>query len=422
MNLAEKRCNFFEEVTPPKESDAPVELTPGVITDGLIVCAVITALFAGWRQGAFSSILSTVGVVAGLICGAALAPTVMGLTDALALRLLLGIGTVILLVGIGNIVGGILGGALRDQMRWKATMRIDSAIGAVFQALATLIVVWLVAIPVASGLSGPIAEGVRNSKVLSFVDNNTPSALATLPSKISAMLDDSGLPPLVSPFTQAESRNVAAPAIKVEDVELVERLRPSVIHVMGESERCARRLMGSGFVVDSNHVITNAHVVAGTSQVRLDTVTGIFDAEVVYYNPGLDIAVLKSDAIDLPALQWAPEVAQSGDDAIVMGFPQSGPFEAAPARIADRIEISGPDIYATGRVERESYTARGTIRQGNSGGPMVDTEGNVLGVVFGSAVDTSDIGYALTAKEVREALGDIAALNTPVDTRECVLN
>lgn len=407
---------------PTTESEPPVELTPGVITDGLIVFAVIGALLAGWRQGAFSSILSTIGVVAGLICGAALAPTVMGLTDALALRLLLGIGTVILLVGIGNIVGGILGGALRDQMRWKATMRIDSAVGAVFQALATLIVIWLVAIPVASGLSGPVAEGVRNSKVLSFVDNNTPSALATLPSKISAMLDDSGLPPLVSPFTQAESRNVAAPAIKVEDTALVERLRPSVIHVMGESERCARRLMGSGFVVDHNHVVTNAHVVAGTSQVRLDTVTGIFDAEVVYYNPGLDIAVLKSDAIDLPALQWAPEVAKSGDDAIVMGFPESGPFEAAPARIADRIEISGPDIYATGRVERESYTARGTIRQGNSGGPMVDTEGNVLGVVFGSAVDTSDIGYALTAKEVLEALGDVAALNTSVDTRECVLH
>lgn len=399
-----------------------MELTPGVITDGLIIVAVIAALIAGWRQGAFSSILSTVGVVAGLICGAALAPTVMGMTDAVALRLLLGLGVVILLVGIGNIVGGILGGALRDQIRWKTTMRLDSAVGSVFQALATLIVVWLVAIPLASGLPGPIADGVRNSKVLGFVDDNTPPVLSTLPSKISAMLNESGLPPLVSPFTQADSASVAAPAIKVENTELVEQLRPSVIHVMGESQRCARRLMGSGFVIDRNHVITNAHVVAGTSTVRLDTVAGVYDSEVVYYNPDLDIAVLKSDGIDLPALTWAPQAAQSGADAIVMGFPESGPFEAAPARIADRIAISGPDIYATGRVERESYTVRGTIRQGNSGGPIVDNNGNVLGVVFGSSVDTSDIGYALTAQEVQTALGNIAALNTPVSTQECVIN
>lgn len=392
-----------------------------MITDGLIIVAVIAALFAGWRQGAFSSILSTIGVVAGLICGAALAPTVMGMTDAVALRLLLGIGVVILLVGVGNIVGGILGGALRDQIRWKTTMRLDSAVGSVFQALATLIVAWLVAIPLASGLSGPVADGVRDSKVLGFVDENTPSALATLPSKISAMLNESGLPPLVSPFTQSGSTSVEAPAIKVENTALVEQLRPSVIHVMGESERCARRLMGSGFVIDSNHVITNAHVVAGTSVVRLDTVAGVYDSEVVYYNPGLDIAVLKSDGINLPALKWAAKEAESGEEAIVMGFPESGPFEAAPARIADRIAISGPDIYATGRVERESYTARGTIRPGNSGGPIVDNNGDVLGVVFGSSVDTTDIGYALTAKEVQNALGDIAALNTPVDTQECVL-
>lgn len=105
-----------------------------------------------------------------------------------------------------------------------------------------------------------------------------------------------------------------------------------------------------------------------------------------------------------------------------MGFPESGPFEAAPARIADRITISGPDIYATGRVERESYTVRGTIRQGNSGGPMVDTSGNVLGVVFGASVDNSDIGYALTAQEVRSQVGDASQLATPVDTGQCVLS
>ncbi len=103
-----------------------------------------------------------------------------------------------------------------------------------------------------------------------------------------------------------------------------------------------------------------------------------------------------------------------------MGFPESGPFEAAPARVSDRITISGADIYSNGRVEREAYTVRGSIRKGNSGGPMVDTEGNVLGVVFGASVDSSDIGYVLTAQEVQNIVGDIAAMESPADTQKCV--
>ena len=120
---------------------------PGVLTDGLLVIALLLALWGGWRQGAFASVLSTIGVVFGLICGAGLAPKIMGLTDSTALRFLLGLGTVVLLVGMGNLVGGLLGAGVRDNMRLKSAQRIDSTIGAVFQALATLIVAWLVAIP-----------------------------------------------------------------------------------------------------------------------------------------------------------------------------------------------------------------------------------------------------------------------------------
>jgi len=179
--------------------------------------------------------------------------------------------------------------------------------------------------------------------------------------------------------------------------------------------------MGSGFVADKEHVITNAHVVAGTEEVWLDTVLGTFQADVVFYDPQLDIAVLRSEELTMAPLQWASATAVTGEDAIVMGFPNSGPFEAAPARISERLKIAGPNIYATGRVEREAYTARGSIRQGNSGGPMLNLDGQVLGVVFGASADESDIGYALTADEVKEAIGNIAALDTPVGTQECVV-
>lgn len=396
-------------------------MSAGSVVDTIIGIALILAILSGWRQGAFASVLSAVGVLAGLICGAAAAPFVMSWTDSTALRFLLALAVVILLAGLGNLTGGVLGASLRERMRLKSFLFVDSSVGAVFQALATLIVVWLVAIPLTTALqSTPVAVGIRNSKILSFTDNYAPSMLHTLPSRISAMLSESGLPPLVSPFSGNTSVRVEAPAIKVANTALVEQLRPSAVHVLGEAQGCDRRLMGSGFVIADDYVVTNAHVVAGTNLVALDTVTGLFDAEVVYYNAELDIAVLKANGLGLPTLNWADSPAETGDDAIVMGFPESGPFEAAPARINDRITISGPNIYASGRVEREAYTVRGTIRQGNSGGPMVNNNGTVLGVVFGASVDSSDIGYVLTAEEVRAAIGDITALNTIVDTGECV--
>ena len=395
-------------------------MTPAPLIDGLVVLAVVVAIVIGWRQGAFASVLSTVGVVAGLIVGAALAPPVMQLTDSVALRFLLGLGTIIMLVGLGNLVGGMLGATLRERMRMRSSQTIDSVIGALFSSAATLIVLWLISIPLATGLTGPLSQGIRNSVVLGAVDRYTPPALADLPSRITALLDDSGLPPLFAPFEEPPAREVAAPNIQVDDHALVERVRPSVVHIQGDSNECRRRLMGSGFVTVPDYVVTNAHVVAGTQSVRLDTVLGVRDAEVVYYNPGVDIAVLHAPELNLPALPWAPEPAVSGADAIVMGFPESGPFEAAPARVREELTISGPDIYATGRVEREAYTVRGTIRQGNSGGPMTDTSGNVLGVVFGASVDQTDTGYVLTADEVQRQIGDVTALTEPVDTQECV--
>lgn len=135
----------------------------------------------------------------------------MGLTDSTALRFLLAIGTVVLLVGLGNLIGAHLGAAIRDNIKFRSSRTLDSGLGAIFQVLATLIVVWLVAIPLATGLPGTVASGIRDSRILGFVDKYTPQGLDTLPSKIAAMLSESGLPPLISPFTGGSSVEVDAP-------------------------------------------------------------------------------------------------------------------------------------------------------------------------------------------------------------------
>ena len=392
-----------------------------LVVDVLIVIAVLLAVRVGWRQGALAAVLAAVGIIAGLVLGTVLAPLAMGLTDQAAVRFLLAVGVLILLVGLGQLVGTSLGMALRDRMRTRSGQRVDSSIGAVFQAAAAIVVIWLVSLPLASNLGGQPGQALRESRVLSSLNAVAPSRLAALPNGLAALLNESGLPPLVSPWERSGSGvEVDAPAVHIGDPELAERVRPSVIHVLGDAEACSRRLMGSGFVTEPDYVITNAHVVAGTDKVRLDTVLGLKEADVVYYNSDVDIAVLHSLGLDLEPLPWAEHAAVTGDDAIVLGFPQSGPFTAEPARVRDRLTIAGPDIYSTGRVERDAYTVRGSIRQGNSGGPMINPEGQVLGVVFGASVEDSDTGYALTADEVRGHVGDVTQLVDAIPTGSCV--
>ena len=130
--------------------------------------------------------------------------------------------------------------------------------------------------------------------------------------------------------------------------------------------------------------------------------------------------MLRAAQLGLPALRWAQGELAAGDDAVVMGYPKSGPFEASAARVRGKLEIAGPDIYTTGRVERETYTIRGNIRQGNSGGPLLTPSGEVAGMIFGASLDTSETGYALTAHQVQQRVGDVRSLTSPADTQACV--
>lgn len=390
-----------------------------VLVDVAVVAIVIVALIAGWKQGALGSIVSAVGIAAGLIVGLALAPVAMRATDSQAARVAILIGLNVVLVGLGNGVGAAAGGQLRDIVRGPVRW-IDSLFGAAFQGIVVALVLWFVSVPLASSLPGAVGDGIRGSRALTAIDAAAPSALSQLPARAAVILDQTGLPPLVSPFGAPRGAHVDAPDASVVSPEMVAQARPAVVQVMGDSASCQRRIMGSGFVIAEDYVLTNAHVVAGTSEVALDTVLGVKDAQVVFYDPEVDIAVVRAERLGIEPLRWADRPLVVGDDTVVMGYPLSGPFEAAPARIRGKFSISGPDIYVAGRVTREAYALRGTIRQGNSGGPLVDTAGDVVGMIFGASVDATDTGYALTSDQVRERIGDIAALTSPADTRGCV--
>ncbi|OMC41069.1 hypothetical protein A5744_19170 [Mycobacterium sp. IS-1264] len=213
---------------------------------------------------------------------------------------------------------------------------------------------------------------------------------------------------------------VDTPDADLANNPVVAATKSSVVTVRAVAPSCQKEQEGSGFVVADHTVMSNAHVVAGSDSVTVQDTDGTsYDATVVSYNPRVDISILTVPGLPAPPLAFANAPAATGTDALVMGFPDDSSFEATPARIREVIELTGPDIYRTTTITRQVYTIRGTVRQGDSGGPMVDLNGHVLGVVFGAAVDDAGTGYALTANEVSGELQNIGN-TTAAATGSCV--
>ena len=195
----------------------------------------------------------------------------------------------------------------------------------------------------------------------------------------------------------------------------------SVVRVQGVAPSCQRSIEGSGFVISPDHVLTNAHVVAGvTSRQTVTTETGrTLNATVVYYDPQLDVAVLWVPQLDLTPLQFGGG-ANPGDSAVVAGYPlDATTLHLVPARIGGIQNAQGPNIYETSTVTRQIYEIRAVVKSGNSGGPLLSPRGTVDGVVFAAAVGVSNTGFALTAAEVSADATAGAHLTSPVSTGAC---
>jgi S1-C subfamily serine protease len=181
---------------------------------------------------------------------------------------------------------------------------------------------------------------------------------------------------------------------------VVQNASRSVIKVLGTAPSCSRRIEGSGFVYAKERVMTNAHVVAGTERVEVETKSGRLAGTVVVYDPRRDLAVINVPGLRAPVMPFVEKPAATGANAIVLGYPLDGPYDAQSARVRDVSKITGPDIYDSGQeVTREIYTIRALVRSGNSGGPLVAPNGRVLGVIFAAAADNRNVGFAVTANE-----------------------
>ncbi|MDQ3988168.1 MAG: MarP family serine protease [Actinomycetota bacterium] len=387
--------------------------------DVLVLVLALVAATSGARQGMVTAIGSFAGVLVGAVLGVRFAPVLVSRLEDLAARVSFGVAIVVLLIALGETVGVSLGRIVRDRIDGERIRQVESALGAVVQGAAALAVAWLVALPLASSSYENLANAIRRSAVLQGVNAVMPEALRSLPAELTRLLDVSGFPDVLAPFAATPITEVPAADPALLGNPVVVQAQDSVLKVRGRADLCGRMLEGSSFVIAPERVLTNAHVVAGTDSVTVETADGTLDAEVVGYDPGTDVAVLEVDGLDAPVLPLSLEDAPSGLDVLVLGYPLDGPYTPSAGRVRDQIPLRGPDIYGSSTVTREVYTVRAQVRSGNSGGPLVDTSGQVRGLVFGAAVDDDDTGFALTAAEITDDIDSAPSLTEEVATGSC---
>lgn len=377
-------------------------MTPSQWLDVAVLAVAFIAAISGWRSGALGSLLSFVGVLLGAIAGVLLAPHLVSHIAAPRAKLFAALFLILALVVIGEVAGVVLGRAVRGAIRSRSIRTVDSVIGVGVQLVVVLTAAWLLATPLTQSKDQPeLAAAVRGSRVLAKVNEVAPPWLKTVPKRLSALLNTSGLPAVLEPFSRTPVIPVASPDPELASNPVVQATAPSVVKVRSLAPSCQKVLEGSGFVIAPDRVMTNAHVVAGSNSVQIYASGNPLDATVVSYDPSVDIAILAVPNLPPPPLPFAQTEAKTGASVVVLGYPGGGNFTATPARIRELIKLSGPDIYRDpAPVTRDVYTIRASVEQGNSGGPLIDLNGQVLGVVFGAAVDDPDTGFVLTADEV----------------------
>ncbi|MGO4614958.1 MarP family serine protease [Nocardia sp. 2YAB30] len=383
-------------------SDRSVALTLPNWLDLAVFVAMVVAASFGWRRGAIVALLGFAGVLAGAGLGATIGGTTLAHLAPGAVRLLLVLVLIIGLVAVGATVGHRAGHAARTTISGPAARRADAVGGIVAHSIAVPLVVWLFAAPLGS------LAAVRGSTIVRTVDDVAPFWLTGLSTALTTPIVDAGL-----------ARPPAPPDPSILDGPAPTDLRESVFRVRDLAPTCGLRQSGSGFVVAPERVLTNAHVVAGSTRVSVDASAGPLTATVVQFDPTMDIAVLAVPGLTAPTVTVAPEPAEPGADAIALGYPKGGPYTAAATRVRSTAVRQVRDIYRTGLGERRIYTVDGSIQHGNSGGPLIDTRGRVLGIIFGVDENDDNVGFATNLPEVLDRLDNGLRSDRPVDTGPC---
>jgi len=379
--------------------------------DLLIALFVFLAVLRGARTGFLAGVFSLVGVVVGASVGSRIAPSLMPQSENPLYGAGITLASILAFAVLGEVVARSIGGSLRNRLPNPASEALDGLGGAVLGLALSLVLVWAMGI---FALQSPpplgLQPAVRESGILQALNQRMPSELLT---QAVAKLE----PPL--PNIRGPEPEVAAPDGSIAADPEVQAAGGRTVRVSGVA--CGYGVEGSGWVAARNLVVTNAHVVAGEAATRVQPggTGSSLTAEVVLFDERNDVAILRVEGLGLDPLPLA--APRLGEEAAVIGFPENGPLAVQPARTGETKRVRSGDAYNEGLVERVVTSFRVYVRPGNSGGPAVNAEGEVVSTIFASRTDSNRAGYGIPSQIVQRHLQLAAERDAPVSTGECAI-
>jgi S1-C subfamily serine protease len=387
------------------------------LLDLIIVVLLILAAATGYRRGAALQLTAYVGLLLGLVAGAVLAPFVAELAESRLTQAFLAIMTLLVVAGLGDAVGWMVGRSVWSIARRSGLGTVDSVAGSAVAGVALLLAVWFLGFNLANGPFRGLSNEIQGSAIIRSLDAALPRPPRVI-AEVRGFFNRFGFPEVFADLPPAPAGPVQGPS-RGEARAIADPALDSTVKIVGEA--CGAVQEGSGFVAAANYVVTNAHVVAGVDAPQVqEQGGGSQQAITVLYDPKLDIAILYVGRSPGPVLDLDTTEAERGADGAVLGYPGGGDLTFGAAAVRRELDAIGRDIYGGSVVERDVYELQAEVRPGNSGGPFVLENGGVGGVVFAASTTDSKVGYAITAGEVAPKLDQAMGRTNRVSTQECV--
>jgi len=386
--------------------------------DAVALAVLIVTFVGGLRSGFLPQLGGLAGAALGGFVAVQFLPVFRGQLndwDPTA-RAFVVLGGLLVLVALGEATGSLLGREIRLRFARGVFGALDSWAGGLLGLAQGLLVIWLAGGLLAAGPLPSLANQAQRSIAIRTLNEVLPPP-TEIAGELGRWLDASGLPEVFvgfEPFPAPPVDLPSDPAVRA----IAEKAIPSTVEVDGIA--CSYTLAGTGFVVSPGYVVTNAHVIAGTTTISVLPQSGSYRATPVLFDPELDIAVLYVPDLRAPALSFARTNPQRGETGTALGHPGGGPLKVIPGAVTATYRATGRDLYAGQYVTRSIVELRASIQRGDSGGPFVLADGTVGGVVFAQARTDPTVGYALAPVEVAAAVAPGLTRTVAVDTGPCI--
>lgn len=378
------------------------------VLDLFIVLFVVFLVWRGSRTGFLAGALSLMGVVLGAALGSRVVPALLEGDGDLIFGSVITLASIVAFAVLGDILARAASGFLQEKIEGATSEALDRAGGALLGVALSLTLVWVAAtFALGTPLLSSLHPTMQESTVLGALNQAMPSTLLT---QAVSRLD-----PI--PSFRGPKADVADPNQEIAGDAEVLAATSRVVRVTGVA--CGYGIEGSGWVAAPDLVVTNAHVVAGETSTQIQPEgNGLpLPARVMAFDEKNDIAVLRVDNLRLAPLRLTEP--RASEPVALLGFPENGPFDIRAGRVGETTRVISNDAYNRGPVERTVTSFKGFVRPGNSGGPAVNEDGEVVATVFASRADSDDAGYGIPSSLVRQLVDLAQERRNPVSTKEC---